>query len=41
MRYYLDEDLSPKIAGILRRQDVDAVSEEFKRKIESALTVFE
>lgn len=26
MKYYLDEDLSPKIAEILRREGVDAVS---------------
>ncbi len=26
MKYYLDEDLSPKIAEILRKQHIDAVS---------------
>lgn len=26
MKYYLDEDLSPKIAGILRKHRIDAVS---------------
>lgn len=26
MRYYLDEDLSPKIAEILRKQGIDAIS---------------
>lgn len=26
MRYYLDEDLSPKIAEILRKHNIDAVS---------------
>lgn len=26
MKFYLDEDLSPKIAGILRQEGIDAVS---------------
>ncbi len=26
MKYYLDEDLSPKIAELLRKQDVDCIS---------------
>lgn len=26
MKYYLDEDLSPKIAEILRKHDIDAIS---------------
>lgn len=26
MKYYLDEDLSPKIAELLRKQNVDCIS---------------
>ena len=26
MKYYLDEDLSPKIAGLLRKQNIDCIS---------------
>ena len=26
MKYYLDEDLSPKIAGLLRNQNIDCIS---------------
>ena len=26
MKYYLDEDLSPKIAEILRKHNIDAIS---------------
>lgn len=36
MKFYLDEDISPKVAGILRKKEIDAVSAHDKGMLDTS-----